>query len=172
MKALLLRSLLASTVLSTACGQHDNGVQSQIASQSTLTWNFTSASAPVSTMAESGACAGNLPSTMIVNNYCFNEVPVANVTTSLASSELVTLCVATSTAGSVNNAALLVVDAAGQNVAESMGKGDFQIVATLAGSGKFRVYVGFPTAAAGQRVKVLAGLTGQFGIASSACSLR
>jgi hypothetical protein len=172
MKAYLSSIFGFSTLLFTACGHNEDNRSSRLASQTTLNWSFSATSAPVATFAESGNCATNLPQTLLVNNYCFNEVPVAVVSTSLEMSGLVTLCVATHASGSVSEASLLVVDDAGQYVAESMGKGGFQVLATLAGNGRFKVYVGFPGAAAGQRVKVLGGLSRQFTLTSSACTLR
>ncbi|MEN9824536.1 MAG: hypothetical protein RI953_281 [Pseudomonadota bacterium] len=172
MKAHLSAIFGVLALLFTACGRNEGNSSSQLASQTTLNWNFSATSAPVATFAESGNCATNLPQTLIVSNYCFNEVPVAVVSATLEMSGLVALCVATHASGSVSEAALLVVDDAGQYVAESMGKGGFQVLATVAGNGRYKVYVGFPSAAAGQRVKVLGGLSRQFTLTSSACTLR
>ncbi|NBW80472.1 hypothetical protein EBR21_01840 [bacterium] len=172
MKAFLLSTFLVSTLLFAACGRNEDNNLSRLASQSPLNWGVSAVSGPVSTVAESGNCATNLPQTVIVNNYCFNEVPVAIVSTSLGRTNLATLCVATHSPGSASEAALLVVDEDGQYVAESIGKGGFQVLATLVGSGRYKVYVGFPDAAAGQRVKVLAGRSEQFTLTTSACTLR
>jgi hypothetical protein len=106
------------------------------------------------------------------SGYCFNEVPFAEVSVSLSSGKLITACVATHLPGGVSDAALLVVDLQGRYVAEALGQAGFQVVASIAGPGQFKVYVGFPSATAGQSVKVLLAASQQFATANAACSLR
>jgi len=163
---------LAAALSSVGCS-YDSEVQwSKISSHATQRWNLSGEGAVFSATAQSGRCATQLPSASLSSGYCFNEVPLAEINVSLSSGKLVTACVATHLQGGASDAALLVVDSQGRYVAEAFGQAAFQVVASIAGPGQFKVYAGFPTAAAGQSVKVLLAASQQFAIANVACALK
>ncbi|NBX16822.1 MAG: hypothetical protein EBR09_05595 [Proteobacteria bacterium] len=165
---------LVSVLAAVGCSTDLVTPDSSVASQATQRWTFNPSSGAVSSFAESAAqCAGNFPSTSLSSGYCFNPVPVAEISAVTDVGQIISICVATHDQGSAATAALVVVDQNGEFVSEAFGKGRMQVLATLAGSGKFKVYAGFSSAGEGQRVKVLAGFSSQFSIASvAACNLR
>jgi hypothetical protein len=165
--------ILISSLFAVSCSTESNELDSTLTSHVTQKWSINPTSPVVSALAEySSACANNLPSPSLALGHCFNPTPIAELSTSLDLGRIVTLCVATHESGSANVASLLVVDQNGQLVSEGFGNGRMQVVATLASSGRFKVYAGFGPAAASQRVKVLAGISSQFSISSTACTLR
>lgn len=163
---------VAGALLSAGCSHDSEEQWSKISSHSTQRWNLGGEGSVFSATAQSGRCATQLPSASMTSGYCFNEVPVAEVSVSLSSAKLVTACVATHLQSGASDAALLVVDSQGRYVAEAFGRAGFQVVASVSGPGLFKVYAGFPTAAAGQSVKVLLAASQQFTITNAACSLK
>ncbi|NBO39488.1 hypothetical protein EBU99_12995 [bacterium] len=161
-----------SAVFFTGCSNQMNDNSFQLMSHTTQNVTLTSASEPVSFNAESGNCATNLPTAMINNDYCFNEIPVAQVQINASSSELFSVCVATHLVGAAQNAAVLVVSDRGAIEGEGFSNGDSEVLATFSGAGRYKIFVGFPQNSGVQKVKVLAGRTTSFQVASPACSLR
>lgn len=169
----ILLSLGFSAALATVgCGAQQPLQTSTLQSQSTQRWSISDNSPVVTTYAESGSCAPNLQQASLVGEFCFNAIPVAEISVSVSSGKLTSLCVATHLSDSATDAALVVVDRQGQIVAESLGRQNFQILASLPGNGTYRVFAGFPTATPGQKVKVLAGRSEQFALGTAACSAR
>jgi hypothetical protein len=165
--------VLVSSLFAVACSTDAAVENSSFSSQVTQSWSFNPASGAVSAFAESSdACASQIPSTSLSSGHCFNPTPVAEISASVAVGQILSLCVATHEQGSASSASLVVLDQNGQLVSEAFGNGRMQIIATFAGSGRFKVYAGFASPAAGQRVKVLAGFSQQFAISSTACTLR
>lgn len=173
MKHTILLSLGFTALFATvSCAAHQPFQISKLLSQNTQRWTITDSSPVVTMFAESGSCAPNLQQASLVGEFCFNAIPVAEISVSLSSVKITSLCVATHLPDSASDAALIVVDRQGQIVAEALGKQSFQILATLAGNGTYRVFAGFPTATPGQKVKVLAGRSEQFALGAEACSAK
>lgn len=164
---------VAASVMFTACSTDADLQTSDFSSQVTQSWNFNSGSSAASAIAESSDnCATNLPEASLASGHCFNPTPVADVVSSAGVGPLLTLCVATNVAGSASQASLIVVDQQGRLASESFGNGSMQVLATVPSGSRYKVYVGFPSAGAGQRVKVLAGFTAKFSVNSIACSFK
>jgi len=164
---------VVASVLFTACSTDSVLQTSELSSHVTQSWNFHSGSSAVSAMAESSdSCATNLPEASLASGHCFNPTPIAEVVSSAGVGPLLALCVATNVPGGSSQASLIVVDQQGRLASESFGNGSMQVLATVPTGGRFKVYAGFPSAGAGQRVKVLGGYTGQFSVNSIACSFK
>lgn len=162
--------LLAFMVI--GCSTQAEQQDARFLSHSTQQWNFSSASGSFSAFAESESCATDLPSVSLGSGFCFSPVPVAIINTPVNAGQLFGVCVATHLAGSADQAALVVVDSRGNYVSEGFGRGDLQVLASLNSGNQYKVYVGFPTNAAGQRVKVISAATNQFALSGVACSLK
>lgn len=162
---------ICSFSLLSACSTEAADSGSTVLSHSTQVWRFASGSSPLSLVGSSGSCAVNLPASFLSQGYCFNEVPAAEITVSETAQSAAAYCVATHLPGMAPNAAALLVDANGNYVSEVNGSGSRQTIDVLK-AGRYRLYVGFPTAAAGQKVTLRVALLSQFSLQAPACNLR
>jgi hypothetical protein len=160
------------SVMTAACSTADELGDSRVLSQATQNIQWNGQSQPVNLVVESGACATNLPKTSLTDTYCFNPVAAINFNLISTGDSRPAFCVATHLAGMAPEAALLVVDSSGRYVSEASGRMTTQVFDTLSQLGQYRFYVGFPSAAAGQKATIRIGKLSSFAMRSPACSWR
>jgi hypothetical protein len=166
-KFLLAAPLL---VLSVSCRTRQEGLadikQEEVANH----WQLAGGKRVIFKAAAMGNCATDLPflkDSALAEDMCFNREPIGSVSAQDAQQAIV--CVATHEAGGSDRASLLLVNEQDEIAGESLGFGQQEVLGFVASPGAFRVYLGFPNAAATKSVVVRAALTPQFKVGSPAC---